>query len=243
MTQIKRAIVVGASSGIGKGVATLLANENYLVGITGRRENHLQEIKNTNPHQFFVKTFDVQDIDVSIQKIDELIEEMGGLDLLVYSSGIGVENKSLDFNIELDTIKTNTIGFTNIATHVFKYFTARKSGQLAVITSIAAYRGNPDFPAYFATKAYLMNYTECLRIKSKQEKLGITVTDLRPGFVKTGHVDPKKMFWSLEVPQASRLIVKGIDRKKEVVYITKRWWIIAFIMKMVPRFIYDRLPF
>lgn len=243
MSTIKRAIIIGASSGIGKGVAELLARDGYLVGITGRREKNLLEIKSSNPDKFFIKAFDVQDTVDSIKKLDELIHEMGGLDLLVYSSGIGVENKNLDFTIELDTIKTNTIGFTNIATHIFNYFIAKKSGQLAVITSIAAYRGNPDFPAYFATKAYLMNYTECRRIKSKQEKLGIAVTDLRPGFVKTGHVDPKKMFWSLEVEQASRLIVKGIKRKKEVVYITRRWWLIAFIMKMVPRFIYDRLPF
>lgn len=243
MSTLKRAIIIGASSGIGKGVAELLARENYLVGITGRRESNLLKIKETNPDKFFVKAFDVQNTTDAILKLDELISEMGGIDLLIYSSGIGVENKGLDFNIELDTIKTNTIGFTNIATHIFKSFTEKKSGQLAVITSIAAYRGNPDFPAYFATKAYLMNYTECLRIKSKQENLGITVTDLRPGFVKTGHVDPKKMFWSLEVDQASRLIVKGIRKKKEVVYITRRWWMIAFVMKMVPRFIYDRLPF
>lgn len=243
MVHSKKAIVIGASSGIGKGLAEALAQKGYQVGITGRREKNLLEIKQTNPDIFFVKTFDVQEIEESIVKLNELIAEMGGLDLLIYSSGIGCENRALDFTIEYDCIKTNAVGFTNIATYIFNYFKAQKKGQIVSISSIAGFRGNPFFPAYSATKAYLLNYIESLRMKSKKEKCGITITDLRPGFIKTGHVDSSKMFWSSTVEKAVPHMIKAIEKKKEVAYITRRWWLIMIIMRLMPRWAYDKLPF
>ncbi len=239
----KKAIVIGATSGIGRGLAELLAQNGYQVGITGRREKNLIEIKQTNPQNFFIKTFDVQNTGDSIVKLDELILEMGGLDLLVYSSGIGCENRELDFGIELDTINTNAVGFTNIATHVFNYFKRQEFGQIACISSVAGFRGNPFFPAYAATKAYLQNYTESLRIKSKKEKCGVRITDLRAGFIKTGHVDESKMFWEISVETATKLMLKAIQKKKEVAYIKKRWWFIMIMMRLMPRWIYDKVPF
>ena len=243
MVNSKKAIVIGASSGIGKGLAEILAKNGYRVGITGRREKNLLEIKQTNPENFLVKEFDVQNTEESIIKINELITELGGLDLLVYSSGIGCENRELDFNIEFDCIKTNSIGFTNIANHIFNYFKSQKKGQIVSISSIAGFRGNPYFPAYAATKAYLLNYVESLMIKSKKENCGITITDLRPGFIKTGHVAPSKMFWALTVEQAIKPMLKAIEKKKEVAYIPWRWWIIMVIMRHMPRWLYARLPF
>ncbi len=242
METSKKAIVVGATSGIGKGVAELLVKKGYKVGITGRREQCLLELKKTNEQLYVAKCFDVQKTDESLECYKKLIEELGGLDLLVYSSGNGFENKDLAFDIELDTIKTNTVGFTNIVTYTFNYFKKQKSGQIAVITSVAGFRGNPDFPAYFATKAYLINYVESLRIKSRREKLGVQITDIRPGFIDTGHIDTSKMFWATNVPTAAKQMVKGIEKKKNVIYVLKRWRIVVAFMKIVPRFIYDRLP-
>jgi short-subunit dehydrogenase len=238
----KKAIVVGASSGIGEGLAAVLVKNGYKVGITGRRKENLLNIQQSAPENYVVKCFDVQQCDDSLTCYKALIEELGGLDLLIYSSGNGFENKDLAFDIELDTIKTNTIGFTNLVTYTFNYFKAQKHGQIAAITSVAGFRGNPDFPAYFATKAYLMNYIEGLRMKSIHEKLGIYITDLRAGFVKTGHVDPKKMIWATSVEVAAKQMFNAIKRKKKVVYVLKRWSLIAGFLKIVPRFIYDRLP-
>ncbi len=242
MKNQKKAIVVGATSGIGKGVAELLVKKGYLVGITGRREQNLTEIKQTNHDNYVIKCFDVQQTEQSLTCYKALIEELGGLDLLVYSSGNGFENKDLTFEIELDTIKTNTVGFTNLVTYTFNYFRKRKKGQIAVISSVAGFRGNPDFPAYFATKAYLLNYVESLRMKSFREKLGIQITDIRPGFVKTGHIDDSKMFWATTIEKAAKQMVDGIEKKKNVIYVLKRWWIIVAFMKITPRWIWDRLP-
>ncbi len=243
MIDPKKAIVIGATSGIGRGLAELLADNGYIVGITGRREKNLIDIKLKNPDNFIIKVFDVQDTKDSILKVEELINELGGLDLLVYSSGIGDENRELNFDIELNTINTNAIGFTNISCYIFNYFKAKKEGHIACISSVAGFRGNPYYPSYAATKAYLQNYVESLRMKSKQEKCGVVVTDLRAGFIKTGHVDSSKMFWEISVKTASRLMLNAIKRKKEVAYIRKRWWLIMIAMRLMPRWIYDKLPF
>ena len=106
---MKKAIIIGATSGIGKGLAKHLADNNYKIGLTGRRVELLNELKNENPN-FYIKSFDINDTNVVGQKLDELTTELGGLDLLIISSGIGDINESLDFEIEKRTIDTNVLG-------------------------------------------------------------------------------------------------------------------------------------
>jgi len=108
---MKKAIIIGATSGIGKGLAKLLADNNYKIGLTGRRVELLNELKNENP-TFYIKSFDINDTNVVGQKLDQLTTELCGLDLLIISSGIGDINESLDFEIEKRTIDTNVLGFT-----------------------------------------------------------------------------------------------------------------------------------
>ncbi len=100
----KRVIIIGASSGIGKGLAKLLAENDYKVGITGRKAKLLEELKKTNSNSFLIKTFEATDTKTSIEKLEELVVELGGLDLLILSSGTGYLNETLDFEIEKKTI-------------------------------------------------------------------------------------------------------------------------------------------
>ena len=108
---MKKAIIIGATSGIGKGLAKLLVENNYKIGLTGRRVELLNELKNENPN-FYIKSFDINDTNIVVQKLDELTTELGGLDLLIISSGIGEINENLHFETEKQTIDTNVIGWT-----------------------------------------------------------------------------------------------------------------------------------
>ena len=92
---MKKAIVVGASSGIGHQLAVLLAANGYKVGITGRRDQLLLNLQSTNPAQFIVSVFDATDI-ANPRYLNRLTDELGGLDLLVLSSGTGKINETLD---------------------------------------------------------------------------------------------------------------------------------------------------
>jgi len=238
---MKKAIIVGATSGIGKELARILTQNNYLVGITGRRNELLLELKNEKPNLFVTKAFDITDIKSTIASLEELTIELGGLDLLVISSGTGDLNENLDFEVEKRTIDTNVLGFTNIVDWTFDYFRKQKSGHLVAITSIGGLRGGGQAPSYNASKAYQLNYIEGLRQKVKKHNLLITLTDIRPGLVNTEMAKGEGLFWLMPAEKAANQIWNAIERKKKIAYITKRWLLIATIIKLLPRFIYDRM--
>lgn len=182
--KMKKAIIIGATSGIGKELAKILADKNYLVGITGRRKNNLEEIKETKPESYIIKSFDCT-TESNSEKLNELVNELGGLDLLVMSSGTGDLNENLNYEIERKTIGLNVHAFTEIVDWTFNFFKKQGKGHLAAISSIAGIRGSRIAPAYNASKAYKLNYLEGLRQKAKKTGKPIFVTDIRPGFVDT----------------------------------------------------------
>jgi len=238
---MKKAIIVGATSGIGKGLAELLVENGYFVGITGRRTALLAALKNKNPEQFFIKTFDISDTENNTLHLEELTEALGGLDLLIISSGTGELNENLDFKLEEQTIATNVEGFTAIADWTFNYFQKQKSGQLVAISSIGGLRGSRQAPAYNASKAYQINYLEGLKQKASKLKLPIIITDVRPGLVDTDMAKGEGLFWVAPLDKACRQIYRAIKRRKKVAYVTKRWCLIAMIFKILPGFLYERI--
>jgi len=232
---MKKAIVVGASSGIGRELARLLAEEGYTVGITGRRKDLLEELKKDSSENIIVKAFDINDHPLALKMLNELVIELGGMDLLIFSSGTGEINKELDFNIEKETINTNVLAWTAIIGWAFNCFIQQKLGHLVAITSIGGLRGNPNAPAYNATKAFQINYLEGLRMSVHKKGYKIYITDIRPGLVDTAMAKGDGLFWVMPVTKASKQIYNAIKSKKSVAYITKRWGIIAFLMKILPR--------
>lgn len=238
---MKKAIIIGATSGIGKELAKLLTENGYLVGITGRRTELLTEIQKENPKLYRIRDFDITEIEKIETKLNELTEEVGGIDLLILSSGIGDINAELNFEIEKRTIETNVLGFTCVSDWAFNYFEKQKFGHLVAISSIAGIRGNRQATSYNATKAYQINYLEGLRQKAKNLKMKIFVTDIRPGFVNTEMAKGEGLFWVASVEKASKQIYNAISKKRKIVYVTKRWEIIATILKRIPNFIYDKM--
>lgn len=238
---MKKAIVVGATSGIGRQLALMLAEKNYRVGITGRRSNLLDELQNQNPEKFIVSCFDVTSTFTVTKKLDELAEKLGGVDLLILSSGTGDINQALDFNIEKSIVDVNVIGFTEVAGWAINYFQRQQNGHLVAITSIAGIRGSRYAPAYSSSKAFQINYLEGLRQKVTQLKLPIHITDIRPGFVNTKMAKGPGTFWVAPVQKAARQMMNAIESKRSIVYVTKRWSLIAIILRLVPRWIYKRI--
>ncbi|TPD65911.1 SDR family NAD(P)-dependent oxidoreductase [Flavobacterium microcysteis] len=238
---MKKAIIIGATSGIGKELAKILSKEGYKVGLSGRRNQLLEAIQSENPQTFEILQLDVVEIETLQEKLDDLVDKLGGLDLLVISSGTGDLNPMLDFNIEKITIDTNITGFTFVADWAFRYFEKQHSGHLVGITSIAGLRGNRIAPSYNATKSYQINYLEGLRQKARKSKQDITVTDIRPGFVATDMAKGEGQFWVATPEKAARQIFAAICRKKRTAYITKRWGLIALLLKILPKRMYERM--
>lgn len=232
-------VIIGATSGIGKELALQYLASGHTVAVTGRRQELLAELKKQFP-AVHAACFDVQSPE-AVMRLQSLIEEMGGLDLLIYSAGYGEPSKELVNATEIDSTATNVMGFVKTVTYTFNYMLQQGHGQLAVISSVAAMRGNSFTPAYSASKAYVSNYAEGLNIKARKLHVGIVVTDIRPGFVQTKMAKGDGQFWVAPVEKAARQIRHAIAAKKRVAYITKRWWLIAFLMKRVPFWLYRKI--
>jgi short-subunit dehydrogenase len=238
---MKRAIIVGASSGIGRELAVILSEKGYVVGLAGRRIQLLEELKHHLPGPAFTKQMDVADHPEAIKRLEELIAEMGGLDLIVLSAGTGFINPDLNWKEEQQTIEVNVTGFTAMANVAFRHFVKVGGGHLVGISSIAALRGSREAPAYNASKAFMANYLEGLSNKAAKAGLPIVVTDIQPGFVDTAMAKGEGLFWVASPQKAAQQIYRAIQRKAKRTYVTKRWRLIAWLLKTLPDALYARL--
>lgn len=236
----RRAIVIGASSGIGRELARQLAADGYAVGIASRRTELLNELAAELPGEVLVKTLDASKPDEAMTTARELIDELGGVDLFVISAGTGFINPELEWDKEQQTIDVNVAGFTALANVAMHHFLAQGSGHLVGISSIAGIRGNRQAPAYSASKAFVSNYLEGMWHKAAKSRLPITVTDVQPGYVDTAMAKGGGQFWVASPEEAARQILAAIRRKRRRVYVTRRWRMIAWLFKTLPASIYRR---
>jgi short-subunit dehydrogenase len=218
----QKIIIIGATSGIGKKLAELYAEKGNQVGITGRRNELLKEIKNLFPGKIETECFDVTGNE-NISRINSLVEKLGGLDILIYSSGMGEPSKELNWKLDKITVDTNVNGFVEIANWGFNYFIQQGYGKLVTISSVAANRGNSWAPAYSASKAFQSNYFEALAIKACRMKMRIGIICIEPGFIKTKMAKGNKIFMALTVEKACRRIMVTIEKNKRKSYLSLRW--------------------
>ncbi len=239
---MKKAIVIGASSGIGEGIARELARNGYKVGITGRRKELLENLKSESPDNYIIRSFDNTEYESALSELKSLTGELGGLDLLILSSGMGKRNQDLNYEFEKLTVDLNVSAFTNIVVWAYNFFKNSGGGHLMIISSVAGMRGNRFAPAYSATKSFQMKYAEGLIQRARKEKCDIYITDIRPGYVDTEMGNGPGSFWRASVEKSCRQIYqRGIIRKREVIYVTRRWRYVALLFRLVPSFIYKRL--
>lgn len=239
---MKRAIIIGATSGIGQEVAKLLLAEGCKLGIAGRRQAALETFQQTAPGRIEIQRIDVTHEDAA-EKLAALIEKTGGMDLFLLSSGIGFQNTALNTETELNTTRTNVEGFTRMVDAAFHYFKRNGGGHLAVISSIAGTKGLGVAPAYSATKRFQNTYLDALEQLACLQKLPIHFTDIRPGFVATNLLNDGKHYPMLMKPDTvARHILRALKRKQRVAVIDWRYRILVFLWKMIPRWLWKRLP-
>lgn len=238
---MKKAIIIGATSGIGQEVAKLLIQQGWHIGIAGRREEALQELQTIAPGQIEIQKLDVTKEEASVH-LQTLINKLGGMDLFLLSSGIGYQNRNLEPEIELNTARTNVEGFIRMVTTAFNYFKERKGGHIAVISSIAGTKGLGVAPAYSATKRFQNTYIDALAQLAGMQHLNIHFTDIRPGFVATDLLKNGKYPLLMQADQVAQHIIKALNRKKRVIIIDGRYRILVFFWQMIPRWIWERLP-
>lgn len=233
---MSKAIIVGASSGIGLEVARLFIQRGWTVGVAARRLDLLQTIG----------AADVEQIDVTSaeapEKLMQLVDRLGGMDLFFYASGIGKQNRELTPDIELATVETNGLGFTRMIGSAYRYFAQQGRGHIAAITSIAGTKGLGPAPAYSATKAMQNVYLQALEQQANARKLDIRFTDIRPGFVDTALLSGTFHYPMMLKPQAvAREIVSTIEHHKHIRVIDWKYRILTAVWRRIPRCIWCRI--
>lgn len=245
---MKKAIIMGATSGMGREVAKILAEKGWTLGIAGRREEKLKELQALFPEQIEYQVIDIEKDDAP-QLLQSLIDKTGGMDLYFHGSGVGWHNKELDPSTELKTCSTNVLGFTRMVDAAWHYFREKGDGHIAVISSIAGVKGLGPAPSYSATKSFDNTYIQALAQLSRStilengKRLKIRFTDIRPGFVDTPLLDTSKHHYPMlmKPEKVARKIVRAIERKKRTAIIDFRYRILVFLWRMIPGFLWERI--
>jgi short-subunit dehydrogenase len=237
---VRKAIVIGGSSGIGKALALVLAREGYEMGLAARRFELLEEVQKQMPRKTWIRQMDVAQCAEAQVSLASLIQEMGGVDLIVLNAGVLLNNPQLDWDKEQKTIQVNVLGFAALAHTAMKYFLERGKGHIVGISSISALRGDGGCPSYSASKAFVSNFLEGLRIKAFREKKAICITDIQPGWVDTDMVKGEETFWMATPQKAAEQIYFAIKHRRSHAYITRRWCLFAWLVKWMPRWLYTQ---
>lgn len=232
----KRAVVIGASSGIGREVAILLMKEGWTVGVAARRVDRLEEL-----HATAVEQIDVTKGEAT-ERLQSLISRLGGMDLFFYASGIGKQNRKLKEDIELATLETNGVGFTRMIGEAYRYFVKQGYGHIAAITSIAGTKGLGPAPSYSATKAMQNVYLQALEQQANARGLKIRFTDIRPGFVDTALLSGDFHYPMMLKPErVAKEILSAINHRQHIRVIDWKYRILTALWRRIPRCLWRRI--
>jgi len=238
----KKIIIIGATSGIGEELARQCVDNEYQVGGTGRRIERLEELKGELGNYFYYMPMDVTNHDESKKQLHGLIEDMGGMDIIVLNAGISNYPASSITAMEQKVIDVNVSGFVQLFGEAFQYFKKQGYGQIVGVSSIASLFGSSRAAPYSSSKAFISTYMQAYRQRCNKMKEDITITDVKPGFVKSEMTEGKKgMFWIGETDKAVSQMLKDIENKKSYSYITRRWRFVAWLIKLTPNWVLDRL--
>ena len=183
----KKIWITGASSGIGKAVAEKFAAEGWMVAASARRQEILNKMaENQN---IFAYPLDVTQKENVTKTFNNIIEDFKNVDICLFCSGTYDPKLEQEINIEQNkfVMETNYFGVLNCIKAVETYFKNKKSGQISIVSSIAAYRGLPNSSGYGPSKAALTNLTESIYFDFKKHNVKISLVS--PGFIKTPLTD------------------------------------------------------
>lgn len=245
---MRKAIIIGATSGIGREVAVRLVKEGWQIGITGRRKEALAAFRDEYGTAVHTAAMDVTTPEAT-DVLDRLIEEMGAPDLFFYVSGVGYQNRELDLDREIRTVRTNCEGMVRMVDHFVNFvrvhpeiYNKAHKAHVAVISSIAGTAGMGTAPAYSATKRMVQTYLSALVQLSRMEKIPVQFSDIRPGFVATDLLNPEKHYpMLLSKKKAADEVMKALRRKKRIHTFDWRFRLLVFGWKCIPRWLWERM--
>ncbi len=245
----RRAIVVGASGGIGSALSRRLAREGYVLALFDRNEKQLKTLcaeinKDSGETRAIPYRHDVTDYDSVPAALRGAVADLGGLDLFVYIAGV-IYFPGLDeynFSEDRKMVEINLLGAMAWMSQVAPLFRSMRAGQIVGVSSVAGDRGRVSNPGNNTSKAGLTAYLEALR--NRLTRHGVNVITIKPGFVKTDMLRGiQKPIFAVTPEKAADLIWQAIRRRKQQVYVSGIWFWIMLVVRNIPSFIFRRLNF
>lgn len=247
--RFQRAIVVGASSGIGAAIARRLADEGASVALLGRREAELRavadDIARAGRGRAMAVVHDVTRVDEIPGLFERLKSELGGLDLWVYAAGVMWPTAESEYDAarERETMNVNVLGAMAWAAPVGACFEAQRGGTMIALSSIAGERGRRTNAAYTTSKAALTTYFEAMR--NRLSRYGVNVVTVKPGYVDTVMTKGVPgLFWLISPDDAARRILAEARRGgSPSTFVPRRWGAVAFVVRHLPSRVFRHLNF
>ena len=234
--------ITGASSGIGREVALTLAREGVTVAVSARSRDKLDEMAALSS---FIKPFplDVLDEAACDSTVAEIERTLGTIDLAILNAGIWRQMTVKDYSAAgaKETMSVNYFGVVNALEPLMRSMSERGSGHIAVVSSVAGYRGMMKGAAYSPSKAALIGMCEALY--PHLQRKGVMLTVINPGFVKTPMTDVNTfpMPFIVPVEDAARTIVSGLKRKKYEIVFPWRMALLMKTLRIMPNWLFFRL--
>jgi short-subunit dehydrogenase len=242
----RRAWITGAGKGIGRALALALAEEGWTVAISARSNDDLAQLIEEAAEtqgRLVAYRLDVTDEAAVGEVVARIEEELGALDLAVLNAGTHkpMQGKSFDVGVFRSLVETNLMGTVHCLGVIMPLFLKRRAGQIAVVASVAGYRGLPTAAAYGATKAALINMCEALR--PELEGAGVLIQLVSPGFVDTplSRKNTFSMPFLISPDEAAKALVKGLGTRRFEIAFPLRMVVAMKILRALPYNLFFRI--
>ena len=242
-----RILIIGATSAIAKATARLWAHEGHELYLVGRDSEHLQEVADDlrvrGARSVQHAALDVNHFARHAAVIDAAASALGGLDVALIAHGTLGDQKACeqDFQTALQELNTNAISVISLLTHLANRFEAQGQGTIVVLGSVAGDRGRQSNYVYGTAKSAVATFLQGLR--NRLHKSGVQVLTIKPGFVDTpmtAAFDKKGPLWS-SPDVIAQGILRGIARRRDVVYAPWYWWGVMTLIKSIPERLFKKL--
>jgi short-subunit dehydrogenase len=246
---VQKAVVVGASSGIGEAIARRLAAGGAAVALVARRQEELDriaaEISKAGPGSARAYAHDVTNFDATPALFDRIVADLGGLDCVVYAAGVmpKIDESEYAFAKDREMVEVNLLGAMAWFNPAAAKFEAQRAGTLVGISSIAGERGRRGNPAYCTSKAALSTYLESMR--NRLSRYGVNVVTVKPGFVDTRMTQGLPgLFWLVKPEKvAERTLALARRGTSPSAFVPWRWSLVARVVRSIPSLVFRKLNF
>ena len=241
---MKRAVLTGASSGIGHALALELSRRGYELALLARRGDLLDDLAAKLPTRAVAIPCDVADQYAVRAAVEHAERELGGpFDLAIANAGVSIPVSAVDYDLEdaERVLRINVFGVIYLYDAVIRSMLARRSGRFVAVASVAGLRGLPLASPYSASKAAVQTMLEAMRIELAPHGVGITIVN--PGFVATAMTEKNrfKMPFLMTAEEAAIAIADGIESGKRVVEFPRPMSLLMRFVRILPDPLYDRI--